>query len=304
MQKNVLAVDMGGSKLLAGVVSPEGKVLSVVRAELPRTYDAAALESALLSLLDQVDASSCAAAGVSLPGLADAKTGTLLYAPYSGIRDFPAARIITERTGLPAAGDNDVNACAVGEATFGVCKDVSDFLWVTVSNGIGGSIFANGRLYTGAFGNAGEIGHLCVVPNGRKCGCGKRGCLEAEAAGPAISAAYEKKTGKALSAKDLAALAETDRAAKAVWRRTGYLLGKGLFTAANLLNPAKIVLGGGVSLAFSLLLPGILKARREFLFSDANPHLTVVPTGLGYHASLLGAAALAFGLAHPERKDD
>lgn len=296
MQKNILAVDMGGSKLLAGIVSPEGKVLSVVRAELPRTYDASLLKSALLSLLDQVDTSSCVAAGVSLPGLADSKTGTLLYAPFSGIRNFKAAQIISDRTKLSAAGDNDVNACAVGEARFGVCQNVSDFLWVTVSNGIGGSIFANGALYTGSAGNAGEVGHLCVVPNGRKCGCGRKGCLEAEAAGPAISAAYEKKTGRVVSAKELAGLAETDRAAKAVWNRTGYLLGKGIYMAANILNPEKIVIGGGVSMAFSLLTPGLNKARREFLFSDANPHLTVVPTGLGYHASLLGAAALACGL--------
>ena len=291
---NILSLDIGGSKLLCGIVSSEGKLLAEVKKEFPDGYSPDELKAALTELaLPLVSGFAPVSAGATIPGLCDPEKGLWIYAPKSGIRDFDIRGFVNEKFGLSLAIENDVNACAVGEKKFGVCRDTDDFIWVTVSTGIGGSVFANGKLYSGHCGNAGEIGHIKVVRNGRLCGCGGKGCLEAEASGTAIAAKYLGLTGQMLSAKEIAAKAKNgDRISSAIYREAGYLIGSALSSAANLLNPEMIVLGGGVAMDLELLMPGIDRALEEGLFSAANPDLKIVKTGLGYNAALLGAAAL------------
>ena len=232
--------------------------------------------------------------GIAIPGLTDSENGIWVYAPFSGIRNFPISKMLFEKLSLPIFIDNDVNACAVGEKKFGLCKNTDDFIWITVSNGIGGSIFSGGALMKGHNGTAGEIGHIKVNENGRLCGCGAYGCLEAEAAGPAISAYFKSSTELSKSAKEIAELAKSGNdAALAVYEEAGYKIGIAVSASANILNPEKIVFGGGVSTDFELLLPGILRASEKYLFSAANPSLSYEKTALGYNAALLGAAALA-----------
>jgi len=292
------AVDIGGSKLVAGLVAPDGRVIARSR------FDYACPVGAEL-LLDKVcegyraltrgcPSARPVAAGVSVPGLTDGREGVWVYSPFSGIRDVPVARLLRAEIGLKVRIQNDVNACALAEKAFGACREVDDYLWVTVSNGIGGALVLGGRLYEGAVGHAGEIGHFLVSPGGARCGCGRRGCLEAEAAGPAISRMYREWTGKALSAKQIAqAAGEGDGPARRAFFESGRHIGRALAEAANLLNPACAVLGGGVALSFDLLEGGLRESLAEGLFEAANPNFRVIPTGLGYDASLLGAAVLA-----------
>jgi len=235
------------------------------------------------------------AAGATIPGLADSAKGIWCYAPFSGISEIPIVRILEEKLGLPVYIENDVNACAVGEKMFGNCREDSDFLWMTVSNGIGGAFFLNGKLYTGSCSNAGEIGHLTVEEHdGALCGCGKRGCLEAMASGKGIERAYAEKTGESKTAQEIAELAKSgSEAAKEVFRAAGQYIGKAISLSVNLLNIQKVIVGGGVSQSFDLWKASMEQAVVNFLFQKANPCLQIEQTGLGYDAALIGAAAVA-----------
>lgn len=297
----VLSIDIGGSKLLVGLVDMKGKVIIKDREDLSRDIEKGQLLNKIVSLSEKVK-KACPgiivdAAGVAIPGLADSNTGMWVFSCFSGIRDFPIASELAALLDLPVFIDNDVNVCAYGEKTFGICRDVDDFFWVTVSNGIGGGLVLKGELYQGAYRSAGEIGHVIVEEvNGRLCPCGNRGCLEAQASGQAISKAYEERTGKkGVTAKAIADLAKTgDEAALQVYREAGFYLGKGIAAFVNALNPEKVVLGGGVSMASELFLPTLRETVNQYMFKSANEKLLIEKTGLGYDAALIGAAAIAW----------
>jgi len=295
----VFACDIGGSKLLCGLVEANGSILDMEKLPLHSDTDADTIEQCLLkayTLLCQRNP-DCqpVACGMTIPGLADAENGVWVYACFSGISDYPIAARMGEKLRLPVFIENDVNACALAERRYGNCRDCDDFLWVTVSNGVGGGLILGGALYGGAFGGAGEIGHVIVEENGPICPCGHRGCLEAVAAGPAISKRYEALTGQRKSAAEIAALArEGDAEALAVIRKTGAYVGKGLGKAASLLNLNRYVLGGGVMQSFDLMADRICECFLEEAFARPNQSVEILPTALKYEAGLLGAAAVAF----------
>ena len=296
---NILAIDIGGSKIAAGIVDSDGgKVLCSEKEQLPDGTTADSLLIIIKNICGKISEQySFDRIGATIPGLADAKNGVWVYAPFSGINNFPIAEKINKMYGKPVYIENDVNACAVGEKRFGLCKDINDFIWVTVSNGIGGSIFANGSLYTGYNGNAGEIGHIKVLDseageNGEdfKCGCGDYGCAEAVAAGPGI----KKRYGGTLAAEQIAEEARRGNTKAAdVMYDTGYYIGKALSSAINMLNPEMIIFGGGVSQSFDLLEPGIKNALSKYMFKAANKNIKLAQTALKYNAALIGAAAVA-----------
>ncbi len=294
MGETFLAIDIGGSKIIAGLTDAAGTLLCHKQLALPRKYDAPFLLEQIVSAARDFLPQSPAAAGVTIPGLADPGRGVWLYAPFSSISDWNIAALLAEKLGLPVYIDNDVNACAMAEKRFGICKDSDHFLWVTVSNGIGGALYLNGRLYRGARGNAGEIGHFVVEENTDSlCGCGRKGCLEAMASGTGISNEYFRKTGIRRSAKEIAALAkEGTPEARQVYFDAGYYIGKAVSYAVNLLNLDRIVLGGGVALDFELLQEGLKTAFGRYVFRQANPDVSVARTGLGYYAALSGCAAI------------
>ena len=320
-----LAIDIGGSKLLTALVSRRAaaapQLLGIAHRRLTRDCGQegvlSAIESAVAETLRSTgaDIGELLGIGALIPGLADPEKGLWVYAPFSGIGDFPIAKILKERYGKPVAVENDVNACAWAEKIFGACKDVDYFLWITVSNGIGGGLVLDGKVYPGPFGGAAEIGHVKIVENGAKCGCGGRGCLEAEAAGPAIArrfaeglaqadsatlrrvADYRKKEGicddARLDAKQIADLARAgDALAKEVFDTSGHYIGRAAAMAANIVNPERIVVGGGVSGAFDLLEPEMTRTFSGQLFGSVNKTLRIVKTGLGYEAGLYAAASL------------
>ncbi|MCL2545315.1 MAG: ROK family protein [Clostridia bacterium] len=304
MSECCLAIDIGGSKYVVGLVSRAGQILAKRRYAWTAAETGSVVRDIVHSakaLLAEHAAHSPRAVGATIPGLADPLRGLWVESSFLGIRNLPIAQALERELGLPAFADNDGQACALAEKLFGACRDTPDFLYVTVSNGIGASVFANGRLYGGSDGNAGELGHCTVVENGRPCKCGNHGCLEVHAAGPAIARNYTELGGRPLpdgSPADAAVIARRAREAEpealAAYALEGEYLGKMLAVACNLLNPAKVVLGGGVSLAFPLFEQALKKTLWARLYRAANPNLAVLPTALGYDGGLLGAASVGF----------
>lgn len=295
MKDPVLAVDIGGSKIIVGIVDGSGRVLYHCKQELPASYDINLIIETICQLAEPMQQYHPAAAGVTIPGLADPKTGMWKYAPFSAIADIPIADLLNQRLGLPVFIENDVNACAVGEKTFGVCQKDDDFLWVTVSNGIGAALYLNGNLYSGKDGNAGELGHIIVEEDtDAVCGCGKKGCLEAMASGRGIENMYYTLYGRQLSAQQIALAADSgEEEAIHVYEMAGHYIGKAVAGGINLLNLKKIVFGGGVTQSFHLLKKAMEESLRQYVFTQANKDYVIEKTGLGYHAALIGAAAVA-----------
>ncbi len=311
MEAIALGFDIGGSKYNVGLVDRQGQVLDReigLWSALTREAVLADLCTCADGLLARNPQWRPRVAGATIPGLADTRRGLWVEASFSGIRDFPIAEALSARYGIPTYLDNDAQACALAERLFGCCRDTEDFLYLTVSNGVGGACFLGGKLYTGSGQGAGEIGHCVVVPGGRLCGCGNRGCLEAYAAGPGLSKNYIELGGGPLpdgtppSAKEIARRSRMgEAAAQETFRLEGEYLGQAIASAVNLLNPAKVVLGGGVSLAFELFGPTLTGQVKGGIYRKANPNLSIRPTALGYNGGLCGAAAVAFGGMEQER---
>lgn len=291
---NVLSVDIGGSKVIVACVDEFGCIIKSEKQILPKHYDAKYLTDLICKMMIPFLDFNPVAVGIAVPGLTDSKTGEWKYAPFSGIESLPITDIISKHTGLPCFAENDVNICAIGEKDYGVCKSENDFLWVTVSNGVGGALFLNNELYTGKYGNAGEIGHFYVGDKSYVCGCGKKGCLETFASGQALRREYLRLTGENTSADIIAERAKNgEKIAVSVFKRAGTALGKSFGYAINLLNIDKIVIGGGVAQSLYLLMPYIKKAINKYVFYQANKNVVIERTGLGYYASIIGAAAFA-----------
>lgn len=300
IKKNILSIDIGGSKLLAGIIDNDGNILSkkklLLETPITEDYLRVNIENLIEDLLNNSN-ENIECIGATVPGLADIEKGILVYAPYSGIRNFKIGNILKKKLRIPVFIENDANACAYAEMMYGVCKEVDNFIWVTISNGVGGALVINGEIYEGEFGGAGEIGHINVVNNGYMCGCGNKGCLEAYAAGPAIVRRYKKKTQDDSSGITAEMIAESarkgDEVAQDIYKKTGYYLGKAISYAVNLLNPAKVILGGGISMSIDLFLPELKRVINKMVLGESVKNLIIEKTGLSYEAALMGAATIA-----------
>jgi glucokinase len=276
-----LAVDIGGTKMAAGLVTPDGDVVASARVATAAGGDAERLFSTLLSLLESVSGNGeMVVCGVGCGGPMTAGGEEVSPLNIPAWRGFPLRRRLAEATGVPTFVDNDAKALALGEGWRGAAAGQSHFIAMVVSTGVGGGIVLDGRLLDGASGNAGHIGHVVVEPAGRQCPCGARGCLEAEASGTSITAA----TGRPAA-----------EAGPAVVERTGTLVGRGVASVANLLDLPLAVVAGSVALGFGE--PFFAAAQAEL---DARARLSfsagarVVPAGLGDTAPLVGAAAVGW----------
>ncbi|MDO4627704.1 MAG: ROK family protein [Planctomycetia bacterium] len=302
MKKQILAVDIGGSKMIVGLVRVHERdgqwyheIVHTVGEKLPTEITEEEILARIAHLTEllksHVSLSEIDSIGVTIPGLADERVW--IYAPFSGIQNFPITDALEKYFGKPVFIENDVNACAIAEGIFGACREVRDFIWLTISNGIGGGVVLDGHIYRGARGFSGEFGHINVVEDGELCGCGNRGCLEAECAGPGISRYYAHLTGEQVSAAEIAQRARSGEvAARETYEREGWILGRTLANAASILNPARILIGGGVVGAWDLFSPALETEFRKNMFRRANSDVIIQPTALGYEAALLGAVAL------------
>jgi glucokinase len=284
----VLAVDIGGTKLAAGLVERSGRLRWSAQVPTPPDADAETVFAALASLLDRIpDGAAPRACGVGCGGpMEGGDSVSPLNIP--GWRDFPLRSRVAQRTALPIWVDNDAKALALGEGWCGIAAGVDDFLSMVVSTGVGAGIVLEGRLLDGRLGNAGHIGHVIVEPDGHRCPCGARGCLEAEVSGTSI-------------ARQLGAPAAT--ASPALRRRVGTLVGRAVASVANLLDLRLATVAGSVALGFGE--PFFAAAQDEI---DARCRMAfvrgcrIVPGGLGADGPLVGAGALAWrGLGWPSR---
>ncbi|GAA0235734.1 ROK family protein [Cryptosporangium japonicum] len=295
---SVLAVDLGGTSLKCALVDATGAVTWAGRHPTGRERGPAAVVATVLDVLVSMRDRAAAggsvprAVGLAVPGLVDATAGVALWSVNVGWRDVPLRALVEERVGLPTALSNDVRAGGLAEARVSGSDDV---LFVPIGTGIASAHVVGGSVVTGASGAAGELGHVMVRPGGRTCGCGRRGCLEAEASASAVEARYREVAGDAVTAAEVARLAgEGDPVAAGVWGDVVEALADGLGSAAALVDPQVIVVGGGLAQAGDTLftpLRAALGARSSFL-----PAPTIVPAALGDEAGCHGAALLARAL--------
>jgi glucokinase len=307
-----IGVDVGGTKIAAGVVDREGRIRDRRRVSTPADT-AEALDKGIASVVTALCAEHrVAGVGVAAAGFVDEGRATVRFAANLPWRDHPLRDILAEHIDVPVVVENDANAAAWAEHRFGAGQGVADAVLVTVGTGIGAGIVIEGRLVRGAWGIAAEPGHMRLVPDGRLCGCGLRGCWEQYASGSALlrqarlmaeedpqAAATmlraaggrpEALTGQMISASAAAG----DPAALDLLAETGRRLGEGLATVAAILDPAMIVIGGGVCEAGEALL-GPARATFVSLLSGAayRPLLEIRQARLGNDAGIVGAADLA-----------
>ncbi|MCL1854322.1 MAG: ROK family protein [Clostridia bacterium] len=294
-----LAFDIGGSKLVAGIVDGGGKVIATRHCALRKVTERFVIDEVLRLGRDLLKTFQGAVdcIGVSIPGLADFEKGIWIESCFSGIRGVPIADILQDAFHMKVSIDNDVNLCAVAEARYGACKGCGDFIWLTVSNGCGGALFVNGSICRGSSASAGELGHIVVEERGGYlCGCGNKGCLEAQAAGPALLRRYHRDGGKiaVASAKEVAEWARKgDPVARKAFHDEGRYLGKAIAAAVNVVNPAMVIIGGGVAQSYELFEEALNETVRRLIYRKANAMLVIRKTQAGYHAPLIGAGAMA-----------
>jgi glucokinase len=310
----VVAADIGGTYLRAALVDGEGRVTAKRRAPTPAESPASAVLAAIGDLLEGVasEATEPVLAGcVAVPGLVNADEGKVILAPnIAAFRNLVLTTPMRERLGFPMVIENDASAAALGEHRFGAGKGTRHLLHATAGTGIGGGIVIDGHLYRGAKGFAGEIGHIVIEPAGPRCNCGSRGCLEAVVSGVALAnrarqllakgqsdLLAEISAGREPTGADLFAAAEQgDLACEAEIRHGGHLLGLGLGSLVNVLNPDAVTLSGGLLVMGEMF----LGPMREALFSvayGAAGGTELRLSALGDDAGLLGAAAVAFEFA-------
>lgn len=276
----VLAVDIGGTKLAAGLVDLDGSLLAMASAPTPRTGGPEDWFAALAAVVADVRTGEEVACGVGTGGPMTPHGETISPLNIPQVRGFPLRSRMAALTGLVTFVENDAKALALGEGWVGAAAGESNFIAMVVSTGVGGGIVLNGRLLDGALGNAGHIGHMVVEPDGRPCACGGVGCLEAEASGTGIEAA----TGRPAAAANVA-----------LRRRTGTLVGRAVASVANLLDLRLAVVAGSVALGygddFFNAAQAELDARCRLDFSTGA---RIVPAGRGGDGPLVGAAAVAW----------
>lgn len=276
----VLALDVGGTKVAAGVVDVDGRVLARSSRPTPRVPDGEAVFTALVDAADDVRTGDEVACGVGSGG--PMTVGGALVSPLNipSWRGFPLRARLSDALAIAVHVDNDAKALALGEGWRGAARGVPDFLAMVVSTGVGGGIVLDGRLLDGAAGNAGHIGHVIVEPEGRQCTCGAQGCLEAEASGTAIAA----RTG-----------GPAEGASSEERARAGRLVGRAVASVANLLDLRLVVVAGSVALGYGATFFDAAQVELDRSARlDFSVGARIVPAGLGDAGPLVGAAAVAW----------
>jgi glucokinase len=311
---NAIGVDVGGTKIAAGMVNAKGEILDEVRYPTPHSPEK--LVEAIAGAIAEVgDGFEAGAACLAVPGLILAEESRVVFSPnLRGVEGIPLKDELEPRIGLPLTIENDGNAAAWGEFRFGVGSEADHLVFVTLGTGIGGGVITHGVLMRGAQGSGGELGHVTVQATGPRCACGNRGCLEALASGTAIgrrarevavehpdSALGRLAARRKVLGEDVTELArEGDEKALSVLEEAGTWLGVGLAGFVNIFNPEVVAVGGGVMEAGEMVLGA---ARREVRLRSRPPSRDLAEikvATLGPKSGVLGAAALARDAASGE----
>lgn len=319
-----VGLDVGGTKIAAGVVDGEGRILSRVVLPCPSEGPPGEVVSAIVEAFrsavsrSPVDLAQVVGVGLGIAGHVNGPAGVVLTSSnLSGWDDIPLRQIVKDRTALPVFLDNDANCAALAEHRFGAGRGTRHMCYVTISTGCGMGIIVDGKLYVGANGTAGELGHTVVEANGELCACGKRGCVMAYACGMAVSRmARERLEAGApsvlrdllvgptpITCEDVAIAAlRGDSLARELVETCGRYLGIALSTVVQLLNPEVIVLGGGLTRIGAMLLDPCARSLRENVHSVLADSCRLAPSQLGGDAGMVGAAALVWERLEPSTR--
>ncbi|TPW13673.1 MAG: putative sugar kinase, partial [Acidimicrobiaceae bacterium] len=281
----ILAVDIGGTKMAAGLMTLRGDLIDRTQVPVDHSLNAAELFASLCSIIDDMRARAgdhhqmtVRAVGVGCAGPVTTNVETVSPLNISSWRNFALREHLAATTGLPVYGDLDAKALALAEGWLGAAQGRANFMAMVVSTGVGGGVVLNGQLLDGATGNAGHVGHVVVEPNGRRCPCGSRGCLEAEASGRAIEAI----TGRPPTEPSYETM-----------QRTGELVGRAVASVCNLLDLDLVVVGGSVALGFGATFfnsaQAVLDRHSRLEFSRGA---RITPARLGDRGPLVGAGAV------------
>jgi glucokinase len=313
-----LGVDIGGTKVIAALADENGDIIARDQraTEFSRGGDVGFgnIVASCDAVLADIGDDHVERIGVSCGGPLDRRSGTILHPPnLHGWTNFPLTKKLEDRYGAPALLDNDANLAAFGESKRGAGKGYGSFVYFTVSTGIGGGIVIDGKVLHGANDNAAEFGHHNIVPDGPLCGCGNRGCLESLASGTSIARRAKEilRGGNASPTSTLlmrladgdiekvtaAMVAEAgrqgDRVALRIWEETGFYLGLGVSNVVAMLNPERVVLGGGVIKAGDLILEPTRRTFQQRTLPDLAKIVDIVPAALGDDAGIVGSVELA-----------
>lgn len=308
-----IGIDVGGTKVLGGVVDESGNILEKARRDTPRQGGSELTKTIAEVALDLMRNHKVSAVGVSAAGFVSSDRKTMLATPnIAGWNGVNLDAELTELIGIDVVIENDGNAAAWGEAVFGAGRGEAHMLMLTVGTGIGSGIVVNGQLHRGAYGIAGEIGHMRVVPEGHLCGCGARGCFEQYASGSGLMRHVREAIAATPDiARNLLALGDGtieglkghhvteaaragDVVALAAFNTTAQWLGAGIASLSVILDPSIVVIGGGVIDAGEILLePTRANMERKMPFSGKHPSPKLVAATLGNDAGLVGVADLA-----------
>ncbi len=312
----VLGVDLGGTKILTAVTNSQGKMLSRDHNITPAQKGHEAVIQSILEsahrALEQADVaiSELTAVGIGAPGLSNPETGIIFTSPnLPGWRGIPLRDIMQEKLGKKTFLINDANAAALGEFYFGAARGARNFIYITLSTGIGGGIVVDGEIYSGAIGAAGEVGHMTIDDDGPICNCGNRGCWETLASGTALAREARRRIKEGVTTSILeyaggdvekvtaqvihSAAEQGDSLAEELIARTGYYVGVGLVNLINIFNPELIIIGGGLSNIGDMLLKPAFKVAEERAYKEAFRAVRFASAGLGRNSGVLGAAAFA-----------
>lgn len=310
-----IGVDIGGTKVAAGVVDATGVVVHRTRRDTPhRSTSPRVVEDTIVDAVEELlgHGEEVTAVGIGAAGFVAADRATVVFAPHLSWRNEPLRAALGSRLDLPIFVDNDANAAVWAEYRFGAGRGETHLVMVNLGTGIGGGIVLDGRVLRGRFGIAGEFGHMQVVPDGIRCECGNRGCWEQYASGnalvrearalmsagsPVVSDLFDRVGGRPEELTGplvTEAAKDGDQLARELLGEIGRWLGTGIADLAAALDPGTFVIGGGVSAAGDLLLEPAREAfRRQLTGRGYRPEARIVAAELGNEAGLVGAADLA-----------
>ena len=299
----VIGLDIGGTGLKGCVIDRQGTLFTKEQRPTLRERGPEAVISTILDFAEDLrkevqnrsGGERVVAVGVAVPGLIDEETGVVLASVNLEWKDVPLRRLLEERLGVPAVVGHDVRIASIAEELLGAARGSKDFLFVALGTGVGAAVVLNGTPYAGAHDLGGEFGHTVVAPGGPLCGCGRRGCIETLASASAVARRYLALTqaGMDITTQDVAQRVQTgDAAAIQVWREAIEALSIGIANYVTLLDPERVVIGGGMADAGRTLFePLIAQLESEVTLLAVPP---VLPAALGNDAGYLGAALKAW----------
>ena len=313
MNINVIGIDIGGTNLRGAVVDSKGKILKKYSLSSEANVGIDNLINNLIDLINNLRADfKITGIGIGIPGILDSKKGIITQAPnIKNAANYPIIKVLNSRIKprLPLVIENDANCAAFGEYKFGAGLGFKTLIMITLGTGVGGGIILNGEIWNGAHGMGGEIGHIKIYPDGNKCNCGNRGCLESYSSLVGIKNMIKKGlTENKINKKLLEKIKSTkhdklpelfyeeaksgNSFSKRLWEEFGKALGIGISSLTNLLNVEIVVIGGGIANAWQMFIPSTKKAVKENTLIAPYQKLKISKSKLKDDAGILGAASL------------